>query len=82
MSSPFSDCYCGCKLNSGTLKWTCKIFDTVKDADNYALQYREKSRATKLLVLPCFYKQLGYKELLKKIIEPSLYFGMDFEKDK
>jgi hypothetical protein len=78
--SLYSDCYCGCKLNSDTLKWSCKIFDKVKDADNYALQDREKSKATKILILPCFYKH-GYKEILKKIVEPSLYFGIEFEKD-
>uniref|UniRef100_A0A6C0KFS1 Uncharacterized protein n=1 Tax=viral metagenome TaxID=1070528 RepID=A0A6C0KFS1_9ZZZZ len=71
--NPYSDCYCSCKLNANTLKWTCKMFESVKDAENYGLH--EKYKATKLLVLPCFYKKIEYEQILKRTVEPGLYFG-------
>jgi len=49
------------------------MFESVKDAENYGLH--EKYKATKLLVLPCFYKKIEYEQILKRTVEPGLYFG-------
>lgn len=77
----YDTCYAGCKLESKTLKWKCKIFDSVKDADEYALHDFSNSKATKLLPIPCFYKKHGYMTVLKQMVKPHLYFGLDFETD-
>lgn len=80
-TSYFTNCYAGCKLESNTLKWKCKIFDDVKDADQYVLHNFADSKATKLLTIPCFYKKDGYTAILKSMVGTRLYFGLDFEKD-
>ena len=80
-NSYFTNCYAGCKLESTTLRWKCKIFDDVKDADKYVLHDFSNSRTTKLLTIPCFYKKDGYMAILKQMVSPHLYFGLDFEKE-
>jgi hypothetical protein len=80
-NSYFTKCYAGCKLEANTLRWRCKIFDDVKDADKYALHDFSNSKATKLLTIPCFYKKDGYTSILKSMVGSHLYFGLDFEQD-
>jgi hypothetical protein len=79
-SSYFINCYCGCKLDSNTLRWKCKLSETVKEADEFALSDRKQSLSTKLLTVPCFYKQVGYEANLKKMFGSRLQFDVEFEK--
>ena len=80
MENIFKNCYCGCKLDSTTLRWKFKMFDDPKEADKYALNDGDNSKATKLLVIPCVYgKDVS---ILKSMAKKQLYFGLDFEKDE
>jgi hypothetical protein len=76
----FINCYCGCKLDANTLRWKCKIYEKLKDADEFALRDRQHSLSTKLLTVPCFYKQVSYESVLKNMIGPRLQFDTVIEK--
>jgi len=78
--SYFADCYYGCKLDANTLRWKYKIFNKVKDADEFALENRNQSLCTKLVNVKCLYKKNGYEVVLKTLLSSRLQFETDLEK--
>lgn len=60
----FEQCFYGCKLDKNTRTWSCKKFNSIKEANTYIDQNKKSNIATHLIpvnrlesLLPDYYKK-------------------------
>ncbi len=76
--NPFNQCFYGCKLDKYTLKWSCKNFSSVKEADKYALANRDSSIATRLIPVYCIETNLpNFYKKYKLFMRANFHVNID-----